>query len=212
MAKTLSKLKAAYKAGPMINVLRLASNVADAETFTIGSRVYEIDTAAQSTITAGNIRVNCNAGVTPTLASAAIVLAINNNADSEVVAAAISVNEILIWSKDGKGSPLACTETLAGANNGWAAAAMFASGSTTNNPGMAMAARVPTAVEVAVGNIHFRFPFAPVSAMAAVRVTATGVLKAHDGALTISGNRVTLDNAGTTDWAATDTVTVIASA
>lgn len=212
MSKTLSALKAAFAGGPMINVLRLASDVADAETITIGSRVYEIDTASTATITAGNIRVNCNAGVTPTIASAAIVAAINGNADSEVLAVAISVNEILIWTKPGKAQPLACTETLAGTNNAWAAAAMFAATSTAANGGLEMGARVPTATEVAVGNMHFQFNFAPACAIAVVRVTSSGVLKAHDGALTISGNRVTLNNAGSTDWAATDTVTVLASA
>ena len=44
--KTLSNVKAASRGRRAINVLRLASNVADAETITIGSEVYEIDTAA----------------------------------------------------------------------------------------------------------------------------------------------------------------------
>lgn len=199
-------------AQPFINQLRLAANVADAETLTIGGQVYEIDTAAESTITAGRVRVNCNAGVTPTIASAAIVTAINNNANSDVVAVAISVNEILIWTKPGRNVPLACTETLAGANNAWSAATMYASASNVDNRAVCLGARVPTATEVAIGNMHFRYNFAPLSAIVAVRVTSTGVVKAWDGAVVISGNRITLDNAGSVDWAATDTVTVLASA
>jgi len=35
-----------------MNVLRLASNVADGETITIGADVYEIDTAAPGAVTA----------------------------------------------------------------------------------------------------------------------------------------------------------------
>ena len=63
-----------------MNVLRLASNVADAETITLGTEVYEIDTAAApGAITAGNIRVDCNAGVTPAIAAPSIVAAINAN-------------------------------------------------------------------------------------------------------------------------------------
>lgn len=209
--KSLSLLLAAAQRQPFMNILRLASNVADGETVTIGGQVYEMDSASTPTITAGNIRVDVNSALTPTVASASLVLAINNNAQSTVVAVAISVNEILIWSKDGQGAALACTETLAGSNNAWAAAAMFAATTNTDNRGMAMGARVPTAVEVALGNMHFRYTFAVASAIAVVRVTSTGALKAHDGALTISGNRVTLDNAGSVDWAATDTVTVFAS-
>lgn len=209
--KVLSSLKTAEARQPYINVLRLAANVADAETVTIGDQVYEFDTAASPTITAGRIQVDVNAAQTPTAASAALVLAINNNANSIVSAVAISVNEILIWTKPGQERAIACTETLAGANNAWAAAAMFAASTNTDYRGSAMGSRVPTATEVAVGNMHFRYSFAVASAIAAVRVTSTGVAKAWDGALSISGNRVTLDNAGSTDWAATDTVTVFAS-
>lgn len=211
MSKTLSQLKTAQRKQPFINILRLASNVADAELVTIDGQNYEMDSAATSTITAGNIRVDVNSALTPTVASAALVLAINNNANSPVNAVAISVNEVLIWTKPGQERAIACTETLAGSNNAWAAATMFAATTSSDNRGMAMGARVPTATEVALGNMHFRFSFAVASAIAVVRVTSTGVLKAHDGALTISGNRVTLDNAGSTDWAATDTVTVFAS-
>lgn len=211
MSKTLSSLKAANKRQPFINVLRLASNVADAELVTIDGQNYEMDSAAESTITAGNIRVDVNSALTPTVASAALVLAINNNAKSPVSAVAISVNEILIWTKPGQERAIACTETLAGSNNAWSAAAMYAATTSSENRGMAMGARVPTATEVAVGNLHLRFSFAVASAIAVVRVTSTGAVKAWDGALTISGNRVTLDNAGSVDWAATDTVTVFAS-
>jgi hypothetical protein len=211
MSKTLSKLETANKRQPFVNVLRLASNVADAETVTIGNDVYEMDSASTSTITAGNIRVDVNSALTPTVASASLVAAINANANSPVIAVAISVNEVLIWTKPGQERAIPCTETLAGSNNAWAAAAMYATTTNSDNRAVAMGARVPNATEVAVGNMHFRFSFAVAFAIAVVRVTATGVLKAHDGALTISGNRVTLDNAGSTDWAATDTVTVIAS-
>src|ERR1041385_3024534 len=78
--RTLKDIKDALRGRRAVNVLRLASNVAEAATITSGGEVYEIDTAADpGAITAGNIRVNCNGGVTPTIASAAIVAAINAN-------------------------------------------------------------------------------------------------------------------------------------
>src|SRR5437867_7796982 len=125
--KTISNVKAASRGRRAINVLRLASNVADAETITIGSEVYEIDTAAApGAVTAGNIRVDCNAGVTPTIASASIVAAINANTRLGLTAVAISVNEVLVFTNnDNAPIALPCAETLAGANNAWAVAAFY---------------------------------------------------------------------------------------
>src|SRR5882672_10222058 len=100
--KTLSNLKNATTGRCAVNVLRLASNVADGETITIGGEVFEIDTAAApGAITAGNIRVDCNAGVTPTIASAAIVAAIKANTRQGLFVEAISVNEVLVATMTG---------------------------------------------------------------------------------------------------------------
>ena len=44
--KSLSYSKAANAGRRFSNVLRIASNVADAETVTIGNEVYEMDTTA----------------------------------------------------------------------------------------------------------------------------------------------------------------------
>ena len=208
--RTLKDIKDALRGRRAVNVLRLAANVADGETITIGSEVYEIDTAADpGAITAGNIRVNCNAGVTPTIASAAIVAAINANTKLGLTAVAISVNEVLVLTNsDASALTLPCSETLAGANNAWAAAAFYG-GQLAKPQGVSLAQRAPNATEVAIGNLHFVFPFAVGAAMAQVR-SSTGASKAWDGVLTISGSRVTLDNAGATDWAATDTVVVLA--
>jgi len=210
MARTLKDIKDALRGRRAINVLRLASNVADGETITIGSEVYEIDTAADpGAITAGRIRVNCNAGVTPTIASAAIVAAINANTALGLTAVAISVNEILVFTnRDESALALPCAETLAGANNQWAAAAFYG-GQAAKPQGLSLAQRNPNATEVAIGNMHFMFPFPVGAAMVQVR-SSTGAAKAWDGVLTINGSRVTLDNVGVTDWAATDTVAVLA--
>lgn len=75
----------------------------------------------------------------------------------------------------------------------------------------ALQKRVPTATEVALGNLHLRFDFTPNYVQVFVAPTATpGALAIWDGAVTISGGLVTLDNSGGTDWAATDDVTVVA--
>ena len=208
--RTLKDIKDALRGRRAVNVLRLAANVADGETITIGSEVYEIDTAADpGAITAGRVRVNCNAGVTPTIASAAIVAAINANTLLGLTAVAISVNEILVFTNsDASALAIACSETLAGANNQWGAAT-FTGGQLAKPQGVSLGQRAPNATEVAIGNLHFVFPFAVGAAMAQVR-SSTGASKAWDGVLTITGSRVTLDNAGATDWAATDTVVVLA--
>lgn len=53
--------------------------------------------------------------------------------------------------------------------------------------------------EMQLGNAHFVFGFAPRAVIVNVRGT-NGVALAWDGVTTISGNRVTLDNSGSTDW------------
>lgn len=208
--KTLSNVKNQLAANrPSVNILRLASNVADTETITIGGEVYEFDTAAApGAITAGRIRVDVNAGVTPTIASAALVAAINTNNKQRLRATAISVNEVAVECLDGTALP--CAETLAGANNAWEAAAMYGGTSADSFRGVAMASKAASAQDVALTALRFFFPFTVVSAIVVVR-TAAGVQDtAPDGAVTISGNRVSVA-VGTT-IAATDVVTVLASA
>ena len=210
--RTIKDVRDNLKPRRAMNVLRLASNVADAETITLGGEVYEIDTAAApGAITAGNIRVDCNAGVTPTIASAALVAAINANTRLGLTAVAVSVNEVLVFTNnDNAPIGLACAETLAGANNAWAAAAFYG-GEGSGLRGLRAAQRAPNAQEVAIGSMHFVFPFSVLATLVQVR-SSTGAAKAWDGVTTVSGARVTVDNTGSTDWAATDTVVVLASA
>src|SRR5438552_18589953 len=151
--RTLKDVKDNLKPRRAMNVLRLASNVADAETITIGSEVYEIDTAAApGAITAGNIRVDCNAGVTPTTASAAIVAAINANTKLGLTAVAISVNEVLVYTNaETSALALPCSETLAGANNAWNATACYG-GEAAVPAGMLVSMPTPNAQEVTLGS------------------------------------------------------------
>jgi hypothetical protein len=193
-----------------VNVLRVASNVADTETVTIGADVYEFDRAADG-VTAGRIAVTGHADDTPTNALTALETKINAKVGVEkVTAVKISANELLIIADEPGAVVLACAETLAGANNAWAAAAMYG-GKAVASSKTSTQKRVPNATEVALGNMHFLFDFTPVAAIVLIAPTATpGAYKIWDGVLTISGGRVTINNAGSVDWAATDDVVVIA--
>ncbi len=153
-------------------------------------------------------------GLDPTAGetSDALIAAINANTAEVVDAFDIGANEVLIVHNALGVNALACSETLGGSNNVWASATMFG-GAVVTAPLkiQRMMTRIPLAQEVTHGNMHFYFPFTPVHAIAQVLVTSGGAAKAWVGAITITGNRVTLDNSGGTAWATTDTVTVLAS-
>jgi len=190
-----------------INVLRLASNGSDTETITIGADVYEVDLAADG-VTAGRIAITGQSDNTPANLSTKIVAAINASATEAVTALKISSNEILLIANKPGAVTIACAETLAGANNAWAAANMYG-GSAPGPKKRSFQSRVPSAVEVALGNMHFEYDFTPTKVKVDVRVTATpGVAVAWDGTITISGGRVTIDNGGSTDWSASHTLWV----
>ena len=62
--------------------------------------------------------------------------------------------------------------------------------------------------------MRFAVDFLPTMVQVQVRVTASGAIKAWDGAIAIIDaagdiNYVEIDNGGATDWAATDTAYVI---
>ena len=151
-------------------------------------------------------------GANPTGAQfvTALTAAINTSGTQGIGASAFGANEMLVYSRKSGNFTAACTETLGGSNNAWHAAAMYG-GHTPKIQKSARISRVPITGEVTLGNMHFHFPFTVGFAFAAVRVTSSGAAKAWDGALLVSGNRVTVDNSGATDWATTDTVYVHAS-
>lgn len=193
-----------------INVLRIASNVADTQTVTIGRDVYEFDRAADG-VTAGRIAVTGHADDTPANATAALVAAINTKGTEPFAAVTIGNNEVLIYATRPGALGVACAETLAGTNNVWSAATTYGgSGTSVTVPRLGFTVRVPTATEVALDQLHAVFDFEPAAVFVSVRVTATGAVKAFDGAVTVTGTRVTVVNSGATDWATTDTVTILA--
>jgi len=194
---------------PAVGTLRIAANVADAETVSIGGEVYEFDSAADpGAITAGRIRVNVVAGLTPTIASAALVAAIHANTRQNLRATAISVNEVLVEQLDGV--PLALAETMGGASNAWDAATMVGGSTADVFKGLALVSKAVTAQDVALTAVRFSFPFTVAAFIVIVRTSAGVQDTAPDGAQTATANRVSVA-VGTT-IAAGDIVTVLASA
>lgn len=176
----------------------------------IATHALAADIFTSNAAPASNIPIGLVTTLTPTVASAAIVNAINDYTTQEIAAVAISVNEILIRTKVGAvPRALACTETLAGANNVFAAATMYGATAQTI-PGFAIVGRAANATEVALDHMLFFFPFTPAGLIVQVR-TSAGALKTWDGAITASSGLVTVTNGGSSDWAATDVVTVLAS-
>jgi hypothetical protein len=205
--KPLTDFKATAGLGRRaMNVLRLAANVADGETITLGGVVFEFDSNA--TYTAGRIPIPVTT-LTPTAVAPLIVSAINAN--TPYLATAISVNEILVVGRDGAAptGAVACSETMAGAGNAWSSATMVP-GAADGTVALALQQRAAVAQDVTLGHLLFAFPFAVAAVQVDVR-TSAGVAKAWDGAVTFSGGVVTVDNSGTTDFAAGDVVAVLAS-
>lgn len=154
------------------------------------------------------------AGVDATAAefTTALAAAINASGTEAVTAVRIGANEVLIFSDTIGASTTALAETLAGANNAWDTSALRA-GAAAGNLAVARIARVPNAVEVALGNMQFPLDFLPSFVHVQVNVTTGGAIKAWDGGVTVSGTTnpyITITNAGDVDWAATDTVSVLA--
>lgn len=161
-------------------------------------------------VTAGAIAVGLVATLTPTVFGTALVADYNEHATEAVSSEKISANEVLFTADAVGDVTLACAETLAGANNAFAAAAMYGGEVPASKP-LAVAARVPNAAEVALGTMHFALPFTPTFGVVEVRVTATGVVKAWGGAVSFGTGRLTLTNGTDPDFAATDTVRVLAA-
>lgn len=178
---------------------------------TAGNAITLVDNATNVARDAATLGTEL-AGVDPTAGNVVdgLLAAINASATEDIVARKIGTNELQIVAAHVDGDvELACTETLLGANNGWAAAAMFG-GTDKKSKRHVVASRVPTAVEVALGNMHFELSFTPTLVFAKVHATTTpGVDKLWDGAITISTTHVTLGNAGSVDWAETDTVELL---
>lgn len=189
-----------------MNVLRLAANVANGETVTINGTVFEFST--DGTVGDGNIEVDVTAAQTPAAASTALVAAINGE-NCGMRAKKISDNEVLVFAAAGDATEYACTETLAGANNVWAAATAFGGRpEQTELPSPILIKRTPTATEVALQTMHFPLTFTPTTVIPQIR-TSAGAIRAFDGTVTITDQYVSIVSGGSTDVAADDVVTLV---
>jgi hypothetical protein len=175
-------------------------------------------------ITAGRIPVGFIATFTPAVAGPALAAAINNakTADGQRPTGKVSTifplfqavslasgAEVLVSRLSGAVDATACSETLAGANNAWDNAAMH-DGVAVGDARSYFAALTPSAQEVTLGNIRIPLPFTPSYIAVDVRIASTGVSKAWNGGFLFAAGVLTIDNTGTTDWAATDVVYVTA--
>jgi hypothetical protein len=177
-------------------------------TGTAGNSIATTDTLAGSSAFGAAVLQN---GAQPTAEqfTDAFVAATNASAASPINAVKISANETVCYTRQ-LNKAWASTETLAGTNNAWAAATFFGQsvGKVTDAPVTALK-RTATATEVTLQTMHFFFAFEPAGAVIQVRNT-DGTLKAVDGAMTISGRRVSWASSGSTDVDADDVVSVLA--
>jgi hypothetical protein len=188
-----------------VNVLRIATIAANGEGFVIGSETFPCVTTAENPF-------EFEPGADAAGSIANIVDVINDNSAQDLTAVAIT-GGVLVYSNRSGSRRLACTETLAGANNAWAAAAMYGGTETALDGAFRnfdIVSFSPTATDVAVGSTSIVLGFEPAAVEAFVR-TSAGAVKAWDGALSKSGRVVTLGNGGSVDWAATDVIVIVAA-
>jgi len=157
-----------------------------------------------------NIPVGLDTTLTPAAGTDALLATINEVGTEAVIAVDIGTTEMLLVADAVGAVVLGCTETLAGANNVWAAATMLG-GAAAAIKKMVLVDRVPNATEVTLGNMHFAFDFVPVAVLVAVIATSGGAVTAWDGETVIDNTNklVSLGNGGSVDWATTSTVTVL---
>jgi hypothetical protein len=111
----------------------------------------------------------------------------------------------IVLHREADGVRVACSETMT--DSSWVAANTFG-GVETGNLVAARASRVPVTAEVTAGEMKFAFGFTPKFVRVSVLVTSSLAVKEWNGAYSVSGGVVTVDNSGNADWATTDTVTV----
>jgi hypothetical protein len=189
-------------------IIHVAANVADEETVTIGDDVYEFDRADDSTST-DTILITAHSDDTPANATDALVAAINASGTEPVTAIDLGDNDILLKMDSVTTETIACSETMAGSNN---VIDTTVSGGVISTLSKVYAiAIVPSANQVLAGTICIPLDFEPTGALVQARVTSTGAAKAWDGKVTIdtTNDMLKIDNSGSTDWAATDTLSVL---
>lgn len=176
---------------------------------------------AASLATAGRIPVALTATVTQAAFVPALVATINDATTEAVQAVDLglttgAIETMLLMATSPGANGLATTETFTNANIDFATATMQG-GDANGAPKISVSSRSPDATEVTSDVMAFALPFDPDIVFVDI-IDTNSDRKAWDGALTTvnaSGDvpaYVTIDNSGTTDWAATDTVRILAVA
>ena len=180
--------------------------------------IYEGDgIAGGSTIAVGLVLT-----LTPAAFTDALIDDLNTVGTELLAAVDISANEVLVHTAATVGGAAAASaattalaEGLTGVNNAWDTAALRG-GRVAGIRKTVTQVRLANAQEEALGTMHFVFPFTPTVLDVSVFTGALsgaggGVRIAWNGAVTVSGGRVTLDNAGTVDWAANSLMSLTVS-
>lgn len=188
--------------------INLNSTLADADTLTIGGVVFEFDTAASNSITAGRTRVLLDAGPAHATTAAALKTAINANATlsalglvaDEIISIAANNAKLILKAT---GTTLIADIAITQSGDGVDITKVNASEgvgyrtSVTKVVASAVTALVNTGLETVHGVI-------------VTVTTSAGVSKAYNGVARISGSFVYLDDSSTVDIASTDIVNVVA--
>ena len=193
-----------------MNVLQLPTAVVDGETLVIGTETYEFDD--DDDVTEGNIPVPVEGTLIDQVN--AIRDAMAEFSQQGLFGIVISQDELIVTFTEDvvPGSELACSHTMEGADNQFAAEAMFG-GAAPAVKRMTAIARVPTAVEVDLGRMHFLMEFTPSVVLVTVQATASGIINpAWKGEVSIGTGKVMVTNIPdlSGDFDVTDTVYILA--
>lgn len=198
---------AALAAVPSMVVIDQTGVGVDGDTVTINGVIFELDDDA--TYTSTNVQVDISAAATAAATMTALAAAINaSNLNALGYSAGAETNNSIEQCVVVAPRPFTASETL---TNGTAVTKTGTPEPYDDQYATIIQSRVPSAGEVTTGVLHFVFPGTVVNAVLSTRVTSTGVVKTLTDALSISGQRAKVTAAGATNFAATDTVSVIAT-
>jgi hypothetical protein len=186
-----------------------AYDIADGEVIVIGDKTYEWDVAGDG-VTAGNVQVDISGDTSAADAIATLVGVINANKPSIPVTAAIHPGFAdcakVIADNRGAAGNLVFTTTMATGTSSITGSGNLQYG---ENGGSQIEARgtytveaedvLATTICIDTGLASPRF--------ADLTIRTAGVDLAWDGALTIVGAEIRLDQAGSNDWSAADVIT-----
>ena len=188
-----------------IHVRRGVSNT------TIAAHANGTSIYTEATPGGGDIAVGVVTTLTPTVFTAALVDDINNRGRGNYLATLINANTVHVCTANKPGgdpvpfggTAIAVAEDMGGAGNAWDEATLVR-GRSSSIP--VLITVVPQSEEVTAGRIDIMLPWEPTVLGCFIQVTATRDVAAYNGTITVTGNRITLDNSSTSDFAITNTI------